>query len=306
VSDFPVAAMKRAERLSWWQIAWTIAIVVMMAAVMGQSQTMKTAWIEDMLTFIPPIAFLIAAKLERRGPSRRFPFGFQRANGLGFFVAAFALAAVGVLLLWNAGMTLVSGEHATVGSLRLLGRDIWLGWLMLAAQFAAIIPPLVIGRRMLPLAEQLNDKLLHTNALMNKANWMTGAAGLGGVLGLGFGLWWADALAAAIISADIINDGWKALRSSTAELIDGAPRALGGPDTSPDADQLHAALDRRFPGSTIKMRETGRLIRVEIHDARAPEPMPPLETLWPCGHDSAWRLAQISFSPPSEDGGRAG
>ncbi len=304
MSDFPVAAMQRAERLSWWQIVWTVAIVVMMAAVMGQSQTMKTAWIEDMLTFIPPVAFLIAARLERRGPSRRFPFGFERANGLGFFVAAFSLAAVGGLLLWNAGMTLVSAEHATVGSIRIFGRDVWLGWLMLGAQAVAIVPPAVIGRKMLPLAEQLNDKLLHTNALMNKANWMTGAAGLAGVLGLGLGLWWADALAAAIISADIINDGWKALRSSTAELIDGAPRALGGPDTSPDADRLHAALDDRFPGATIKMRVTGRLIRVEVHGARPPEPMPPLKSLWPCGKNNAWRLAQVSFSPASADGGK--
>lgn len=300
MSGFPEQAMARARRLSWWQIGWTLSIVVVMAMAMGQSQTMKTAWIEDMLGFIPPIAFLIAARLERRGPSARFPFGFERANGLGFFVSAVALATVGVSLLWNAGATLAAGEHATVGSVRLFGRDIWSGWLMLAAQAYSFVPPLVIGRKMLPLAEQLNDKLLHTNALMNKANWLTGLAGLAGVIGLGLGWWWADALAAGIISIDIINDGWKALRSSTAELIDGAPRALGEPKTSPDADRLHAALDARFPGATIKMRETGRLIRVEIHGARAPEPMPPLESLWPCGVDSAWRLAQVTFVPRQE------
>lgn len=288
--------MRNAKRLSWWQIGWTGMIVVMMSLVLGQSQTMKTAWIEDMLGFVPPIAFLLAARLERLGRSTRFPFGFARANGIGFFVSAVALMTVGAVLLWNSAMTFASGEHATVGSVRLLGRDIWLGWLMLAAQIIALLPPLVIGRKMLPLAERLNDKLLHTNALMNKANWLTGAAGIAGVTGLGLGFWWADALAAGLISLDIINDGWKSIRASSAELIDGAPRALGGPGVSGDATALKEVLERRFPSGTVLMRETGRLIHAEVHGVAVPDPPPSPRDLWPCGEDSAWRLAQVTFS----------
>lgn len=289
-------AMRRATRLCWWQIAWFTSVVAVMGLVLGQSQTMKTAWIEDMLGFVPPIAFLITAQLERRPRSARFPFGFARANGLGFFVSAVALTAVGVLLLINAGMTLAMGEHATVGSMRLFGHDVWLGWLMLAAQGYALIPPMVIGFKLLPLAKTLDDKLLFTNAMMNKANWLTGAAGIAGVIGLGLGWWWADAAAAGLISIDIINDGWKALRSSTAELVDGAPRALDKPAVSDDARTLHATLDGRYPGATILMRETGRLIHVEIHGATPPHPVPTREELWPCGADSAWRLAQVTFT----------
>jgi divalent metal cation (Fe/Co/Zn/Cd) transporter len=292
----PDEAMRRATRLCWWQLGWFTSVVLVMGLVLGQSETMKTAWIEDLLGFVPPIAFLVAARLERRERSERFPFGFARANGLGFFVSAVALTAVGALLLVNAVMTLAMAEHATVGSMRLFGRDIWTGWLMLAAQCYALIPPLVIGIKLLPLARSLNDKTLYTNAMMNKANWLTGAAGLAGVIGLGLGWWWADALAAGLISIDIINDGWKALRSSAAELIDGAPRSLDGPTISDDARSLRAALDRRFPDATILMRETGRLIHVEVHGAAAPNPVPPREDLWPCGAESAWRLAQVTFT----------
>ena len=291
----PAEALRRAKRLSWYQLGWFTTVVIVMGLVLGQSQTMKTAWIEDMLGFVPPIAFLVAARLEQRPRSARFPFGFARANGLGFFVAAVALAAVGALLLINAGMTLFAGEHATVGSIRLFGRDVWLGWLMLAAQFYALIPPVVIGVKLLPLARTLNDKLLYTNAMMNKANWLTGAAGIAGVIGLGLGWWWADAVAAGLISLDIINDGWKAMRSAAAELIDGAPRALKKPEVSAEATALHAALDRRFPGAAILMREAGRLIHVEVHGVAPPSPLPSREELWPCGRESAWRLAQVTF-----------
>jgi cobalt-zinc-cadmium efflux system protein len=299
--DELAATMRKAIRLEYWNLFWTATIIVTMGLVLGQSQTMKTAWVEDTLGVVPPIMFLIAAHMELRGTrSAHFPFGFERVNGLGFFVAAVALTAVGALLLYNAIMSLIATEHATVGSIVLFGQHIWLGWLMIAAQIYSLIPPLFIGRKELPLAEELNDKLLHTDALMNKANWLTGAAGLAGIIGLGLGWWWADALAAAIISVDVINDGVKALRSSTAELVDGAPRALSQPALSEDAQALCEHLQAEFPGTTVRLRETGRLIRAEVHGAHSPQDWQHPRRYWPREKERAWRLAQVSFVPPVE------
>lgn len=293
------ATFGKAIRLEYWNIFWTLTVVVIMGLVLGQSETMKTAWVEDTLGLVPPVMFLIAAYLERNGSrSERFPFGFERVNGLGFFVAAVALAAVGALLLYNAVMALIAAEHATVGSVVIFGQEIWLGWLMLGAQLYSLVPPLIIGRRELPLAEQLNDKLLHTDALMNKANWLTGAAGLAGVIGLGLGWWWADSLAAAAISIDVLNDGIKALRSSTAELIDGAPRALSSVELSEDAQKVCERLKAEFPDASIRLRETGRLIRAEVHETHAPRECRHPRHYWPDKQDRAWRLAQVSFIPP--------
>jgi cobalt-zinc-cadmium efflux system protein len=162
-----------------------------------------------------------------------------------------------------------------------------------------LVPPLIIGRKELPLAEKLSDKLLHTDALMNKANWMTGAAGIAGVTGLGLGYWWADSVAAAFISFDIINDGVKALRSSTAELIDGAPRGLSGPKLSEDAQALKERLEAHYSGSAVRLRETGRLIRAEVHGHTGPQEALDIDALWPGKPEEAWRLAQVSFAPPT-------
>jgi cobalt-zinc-cadmium efflux system protein len=297
--------MTRAVRLEYWNIFWTLTIITVMGLVLGQSETMKTAWIEDTLGLVPPVMFLIAAHMERNGHrSRHFPFGFERVNGLGFFVAAVALAAVGALLLYNALTALGSAEHATVGSIVIFGQEMWLGWLMIAAQIYSLIPPLFIGRKELPLAEILNDKLLHTDALMNKANWLTGAAGLAGIIGLGLGWWWADSVAAAIISVDVLNDGIKALRSSTAELVDGAPRALSSTELSEDAQKVADRLKAEFPDATIRLRETGRLIRAEVHDTHPPKECRHPRHYWPDEKDRAWRLAQVSFIPPVNSGGR--
>ena len=68
-----------------------------------------------------------------------------------------------------------------------------------------------IGR--MKLARELHDKVLFADAKINKADWLTAVAGMAGVLGIGLRLWWADAAAAAVISIDIVHDGFANLRT---------------------------------------------------------------------------------------------
>ena len=64
-----------------------------------------------------------------------------------------------------------------------------------------------MGRIKLRYAEQLSDKVLRADADMNKADWLTGLATAVGVLGIGLGFWWADAVAALVVSISISKDG---------------------------------------------------------------------------------------------------
>ena len=291
--------LKKARRLEWATIAAMGTVIVVMGFVAGSSQAMKTAWIEDVLSLVPAMVFLIAAHFENRKPTRLFPFGFHRTNSLAFLIAAAALSAVGALLLFDSAMTLIKQEHATVGPVTLYGQEIWSGWLMVAALVYSIIPPVILGHLKLPVAKRLQDKVLHTDAMMQKADWMTGVAGIAGVLGLGLGFWWADAAAAGLISLSILQDGIKALRSATAELVDGAPRELGKDEVAADAHKLKRALHERYPGADVKLRETGRFIHAQV-SAVEPEAEVDLRSLWPGEPDRAWRLVQLSFVPPEK------
>lgn len=289
--------MARARRLEYWTLGLMGTVVLVMGLAAGSSQAMRTAWIEDLLSLVPAIVFLVAARFERREPTRLFPFGYHRANSLAFLIAAVALGAVGLTLLVESVMTLLKAEHATVGPMILFGQEIWAGWVMVAALLYSIVPPVVLGHLKLPIARRLQDKVLHTDAMMQKADWMTGAAGIAGVIGLGLGLWWADAAAAALISLSILADGIRALRSATAELVDGAPRALDRDEEAEDAAALRKALAARWPGADIRLRETGRFIHAQIAGAAAPEAELDLKALWPGDPERAWRLAQLSFVP---------
>jgi cobalt-zinc-cadmium efflux system protein len=288
--------IRAARRLEWWNIGWSISIVIAMGLAMGSSQAMKTAWIEDTLGLVPPIVFLIATRYEARGADERFHYGYDRVNSLGFLVAAVALGGVGLFLLRDSIIALWQQEHVTIGSVRLLGQDVWLGWIMLAAQAYATIPPLIIGHKELPLAQRLRDKLIHTDALMNKANWQTGVAGILGVGGIGFGLWWADPAAAILISLSIVWDAWNALKIATAELVDGIPHELGDTQMSKEGKAVAKALHDQFPGAKkILLRETGRYIRAEVVGAIPPKDFT-VDSLELDGCED-WRVDSVSFRP---------
>ncbi|PVA05519.1 cation transporter [Thalassorhabdomicrobium marinisediminis] len=266
--------LRRAQRLEWWSIFWLVTIIAVMYFAMGSSQAMKTAWIEDTLSLLPPILFLLARKFEEKEPTRKYPFGFHRGGSLGFFLAASSLAAMGGYLLFSSARSLMMQEHPTIGNVTLFGWDIWLGWVMVVALIYSVIPPVILGRMKKPLARATMDKILYTDADMNAADWKTGLAGIVGVIGVGFGFWWADAVAAGLISLDILRDGIRNLRISVAELLDGAPRKLDSAEVHPIVDEISDTLARRYPGHRARLRETGRFVRVDLvrHDEDATPP----------------------------------
>jgi cation diffusion facilitator family transporter len=292
--------LRRAKRLAWWTIGWMTSIILLMFFVMGSSQAMKTAFIEDLLSVVPSISLLVALKLEHKDPNARFPWGYDRAHSLAFLVAAVALTGVGAILLVESLITLAMREHITIPSVHLFGQQIWLGWLMIAALAYSIVPPLILGLMKLPVAQRTHDMVLHTDAKMQKADWMTGLAGIAGIVGVGLGFWWADAAAAALISLSILDDGIRALRSSSAELADAVPRELGSSKMAEDAKALCEELKRRWPGADVRLRESGRYIQAQVHGVPSPREID-LAEIWPGEPGRAWRFSELSFLPPEPE-----
>lgn len=284
-----------AKRLEWWTLGWMATVVAAMFLTMGQSQAMRSALFEDVLSLVPAITFLIAAWLEPRAPTKKYPFGFVRVNSLAFLVAAVALTSVGAFLMYESAMTLLRGERPTVPPVVLFGHSIWLGWLMIAALAWSVVVPMILGRMKLPVAARLRDKVLHTDALMQKADWQTGLAGIVGVIGIYFGYWWADSGAALFIAFSILRDGLANMGIAAAELLDGVPRKLDSSDVSPEAERLQRRLEALWPQGKVKLRESGRYIIATVEGVSPP--LAPPEPADLMGDDPAWRLARLSFTP---------
>jgi cation diffusion facilitator family transporter len=259
-------AHRRATRLEWVTIAYLLTAITGIYLTLGNSQAMKTAWIEDMLSLIPPVVFLIAARIRNRPPNRTFPYGYHRVVSIAYLAAALALFLLGAILLGDALLKLVSAEHPSIGTVELFGHHLWLGWLMELALLYSAVPAILLGRMKLPLARTLHDKVLFADAKMNKADWLTAVAAMTGVLGIGLGWWWADAVAAAVISTDILHDGYVNLRTVVTDLMDKRPTTV---DDSA-VDPLMARVEHEMQGlgwvrqARARLREQGHVYFGEV------------------------------------------
>lgn len=246
------------ERITF---AYLLSVVAVMYLVMGASQAMKAAWLEDSLSLIPPLSFLIAIRMVRRAPSKTFPFGFHRASTIAYLSSSLALFLMGAYLMYDSSMALLKQEKPTIPTSYIFGHPIWMGWIMIGVLVYSGLPAAILGRMKLPLARKLNDKALYADAAMNAADWQTAAAAIVGIIGIGFGLWWADAAAALFISFSIIKDGFSNLKDSGAQLLDRTPDPLGS-----DGNELRQALRERLQAidwidaADLRLREVGHLV----------------------------------------------
>lgn len=298
-------ALGRAIRFEWITIGFLAVAVTVVGLVLGNSQAMKAAWIEDLLSFAPPIAFLVAVRIIRRPPTATRPYGYHRSVGVAHLVASVALVSMGAYLIVDSGLGLLKGEHPPIGSVELFGQVVWLGWLMIGAMALTAAPPVYLGHVKMKLAEDLHDKVLYADADMNKADWMTGVGSIVGVAGIGIGLWWADAVAALFISVSILWDGVRNMRAAVADLMDA--RATTFDDASPhpliaEVDRYLRSLDWvQEAGSRV--RDEGHVFHVEAFIVPRNHSLPSMET-WGNARsaclDLDWKLQDLVIVPVLE------
>jgi cation diffusion facilitator family transporter len=257
---------RKAVRLEWITLAYMLSAVVLLFMVLGQSQAMKAAWIEDLLSLLPPAAFLIASRIRKRDPSEKFPWGMHRAVTVAYVFAALALLVMGGYVFLDSAIKLVRAEHPPIGVIQLFGEEIWLGWVMIVALLYSGVPAVFLGRAKKRLADDLHDKVLFADAQMNKADWMTVTAAIVGIIGIGFGLWWADAVAALFISLDIVHDGWNNVRAAVHDLMDARPRRHDAREYHPIVERMNAELNDFdwVESGAVRLREEGHVFTGEV------------------------------------------
>lgn len=258
----------KAIRLEWISIFFVLTIITAMYLTMGSSQAMKMALFEDLLALIPPVVFLLAMHMRKRPPDEQHPYGYSRAILLAFLAAAVAILMFGLFMLIDSLSSLIKQEHPGIGHFELFyGQySIWAGWVMIAALLYSMLPPVILGRMKLPLAKALHESTLYADATMNKADWMTSAAAIIGIFGIGLGYWWADAVAASVIAIDVLKDGVTHVRKAMLELMDQRPtEVLGNQPLGLEkaiTDALMGEPDIR--DVEARLREEGHLVGGEI------------------------------------------
>ncbi|HET7456123.1 MAG TPA: cation transporter [Gemmatimonadaceae bacterium] len=269
VFEFPEEQRRereRAKRIAWISLGLLFAASIATALTVGQSEAMKTAWVSDVLSMVPPIAYLVASHYELRAPSKRFPFGYFRAMSVCFLVTASALSIIGLWLFFDSGMKLLKGQRPPIGTVVLFGHQIWAGWTMMAALAFSLTMGMIVGKLKEPVAKKLHDKALEADSKLNRAEWMSEGAAIIGLLLVAFGHWWGDAAAAVLISLDIIQDGWLNIKQVVADLMDETPSVLGADETEDLPTRVKEAAERLVwvDQAAVRLREQGHVITGDV------------------------------------------
>ena len=294
-------AVERAKRLEMWSLFFLLTIIALLGFTMGSSQAMKAMWLEDTLSLVPSSAVLIGIYLRRWAPNDRFPYGYRRGVQIGFLAGAVALFGFGLYLLIDSIYSLIIAHHPTIQTIEIFGNRVWLGWLMIAALVYSIFPPLILGQMKKPLANELHDKALYTSATIDKGDWLSGAAGILGILGIAYGYWWADSVAAAFISLEITKDGFENLKNSVFQLMNMRPTDVESKEKDPIYDRVKEEISHLdwVKQSQVRLREDGDILAGEAFVVPADE-NGLLEKLKDAGERIKaldWRLQDFNIVP---------
>ena len=201
----------------------------------------------------------------KKPPDDKFLYGYRRTIMIAFLCAAVALLGFGLYIFTDSIIKLIEAEHPTIQTVALFGQRVWLGWLMIAALIYSVIPPFILGRMKLPLAQELHEKALMTDANINKGDWLSGLAGVLGILGIAYGYWWADSIAAGFISLEIIRDGFSDLKNCIAQLMNRRPTDAEGNMDDPVLGKIQQELERLdwVAKARVRLREDGDVLTGE-------------------------------------------
>lgn len=140
---------------------------------------------------------------------------------------------------------------------------------------------------------------------MSKADWSTAVATIAGVLGVGLGLWWADAAAALLVSVSILRDGVKNLRGSIGGLTDAEARTFDDSAPHPLTRRIEErAEEESWVGeASARVRDEGHVFHAEVFVVPAAGTEPTLDriaTLRDRIDELDWKVHDVVIAPVPE------
>lgn len=194
----------------------------------------------------------VGFRVSRRAPSRRYPYGYERAEDLAGLGVALVIWASAVFAGYESYRKLVDGggtSHLAIG---------------IAGAALGVIGNQVVARYKSVVGRRIGSLTLLADA---KHSWLDALSSLGALLGLvlvATGRSWGDPIAGFAVTLFIVHVGFEVTREIIHHLMDGVEEV--------DIDTAHTAA-LRVPGvddPVVRGRWMGRSLLIEVDAGLAP------------------------------------
>ena len=199
---------------STWVSVWVNLVLTVLQIVVGyfgRSQALVADGLHSLSDLIADFMVLYANLKSHRSADVTHPYGHARIETAATFLLGVMLVALGLGLLWNAGMKLqdpkaIQAVHVATLYIALL----------------TLISKELLFRYMMAIAKRLRSQMLVANAWHARSDAASSLVVLIGIGGNLLGMRFLDLIAAVLVAFMIAHMGWKMAYQALSELIDTA------------------------------------------------------------------------------------
>ncbi len=199
---------------STWVSVWVNLVLTVLQIVVGyfgRSQALVADGLHSLSDLIADFLVLYANLKSHRSADVTHPYGHARIETAATFLLGVMLVALGLGLLWNAGMKLqdpkaIQAVHVATLYIALL----------------TLISKELLFRYMMAIAKRLRSQMLVANAWHARSDAASSLVVLIGIGGNLLGMRFLDLIAAVLVAFMIAHMGWKMAYQALSELIDTA------------------------------------------------------------------------------------
>ncbi len=243
----------RATKISLVGLGITAAlqavIVVFSGSVALLSDTLHN--VTDALTAIP---LWIAFAAGMRPATRRYTYGFNRAEDAAGFLIVVAIGVSAALVIWESVNRLFEP--------RLMDHIPW----VIAAGFIGALGNELVARYRIRVGHEIGSEALITDGHHARTDAMTSLAVVAAGFGAAFGAEWVDPVAGLVVASGILWLLIKSGRKMTRRLLDGIE-----PEIVDEAAEAIKSVDGVLAIDDLRVRWHGHQLRIAASVAVSPE-----------------------------------
>jgi cation diffusion facilitator family transporter len=214
---------------------------------LGRSAALLADAVHNLADVFTSVPLWIAFMLSRRQADRRFTYGYGRSEDI---------AGVAVILFIVASAFFAGYEAAQKWFTQTPTTHLGLG---MAAALIGALGNQMVATYKIRVGKAIGSAALVADGQHSRADALTSLAAFLGILGVSWGLPWADPLVGLLISVAILYIAWDAGREVFARVMDAIE-----PETVEQIERVAAATDGVRAVDEVRARWIGHRLRAEL------------------------------------------